>query len=117
MKPLKGGCHEGTCHRPRAGLFSSSDEGSTASFFHFKSWNKLCRRRAARRRGTCLEVGASMNPYRKLLSNTALFGVSTFGARFLTFLLTPLYTRVLSSAEYGVTDLVIQTGNLVTETL
>ena len=54
-----------------------------------------------------------MNPYRKLLSNTALFGVSTFGARFLTFLLTPLYTRVLSSAEYGVTDLVIQTGNLV----
>ena len=54
-----------------------------------------------------------MNPYQKLLSNTVLFGISTFGARFLTFLLTPFYTRVLSSAEYGVTDLLIQTGNLI----
>ena len=54
-----------------------------------------------------------MNPYQKLIPNTALFGVSTFGARFLTFLLTPFYTRVLSSAEYGVTDLILQTGNLL----
>lgn len=54
-----------------------------------------------------------MNPYRKLISNTALFGLSTFGARFLTFLLTPFYTRVLSSAEYGITDLLIQAGNLI----
>ena len=54
-----------------------------------------------------------MNPYRNLISNTALFGLSTFGARFLTFLLTPFYTRVLSSAEYGVTDLLLQTGNLI----
>ena len=54
-----------------------------------------------------------MNPYQKLISNTALFGLSTFGARFLTFLLTPFYTRVLSSTEYGVTDLLLQTGNLI----
>ena len=54
-----------------------------------------------------------MNPYKNLISNTVLFGISTFGARFLTFLLTPFYTRVLSSAEYGVTDLLLQTGNLV----
>ena len=54
-----------------------------------------------------------MNPYQKLLSNTVLFGISSFGSRFLTFLLTPFYTRVLSSAEYGVTDLLIQTGNLI----
>lgn len=54
-----------------------------------------------------------MNPYRSLISNTALFGISTFGARFLNFLLTPFYTRILSSAEYGVTDLLIQTGNLI----
>ena len=54
-----------------------------------------------------------MNPYRSLISNTALFGTSTFGARFLNFLLTPFYTRILSSAEYGVTDLLIQTGNLI----
>ena len=54
-----------------------------------------------------------MNPYKNLISNTFLFGVSTFGARFLTFLLTPFYTRVLSSTEYGITDLLIQTGNLL----
>ena len=54
-----------------------------------------------------------MNPYQKLLSNTVLFGISTFGSRFLGFLLTPFYTRVLSSTEYGVTDLLIQTGNLI----
>ncbi len=54
-----------------------------------------------------------MNPYKNLVSNTFLFGISTFGARFLTFLLTPFYTRVLSSTEYGITDLLIQTGNLI----
>ena len=54
-----------------------------------------------------------MNPYKNLISNTVLFGISTFGARFLTFLLTPFYTRVLSSTEYGVTDLLLQTGNLI----
>ena len=54
-----------------------------------------------------------MDPYQKLLSNTVLFGISTFGSRFLGFLLTPFYTRVLSSTEYGVTDLLIQTGNLI----
>ena len=57
--------------------------------------------------------GWLLNPYRKLITNTALFGLSTFGARFLSFLLTPFYTRVLSSAEYGVTDLLIQTGMLI----
>ena len=54
-----------------------------------------------------------MNPYKNLISNTVLFGISSFGARFLTFVLTPFYTRVLSSAEYGITDLLIQTGNLI----
>ena len=54
-----------------------------------------------------------MNPYQKLMNNTVLFGISTFGARFLTFLLTPFYTRILSSVEYGITDLIVQTGNLI----
>ena len=54
-----------------------------------------------------------MNLYQNLMSNTVLFGLSTFGSRFLNFLLTPFYTRILSSAEYGVTDLLIQTGNLI----
>ena len=60
-----------------------------------------------------IQGGLFMDPYRNLISNTVLFGLSTFGARLLTFLLTPFYTRVLSSAEYGLTDLLLQTGNLI----
>ena len=54
-----------------------------------------------------------MSAYRRLLSNTFLFSVSTFGSKILTFLLTPFYTSILSDAEYGVTDLIIQTGNFL----
>ena len=51
--------------------------------------------------------------YRRLLSNTVLFSVSTFGSKILLFLLTPFYTSILTAAEYGVTDLIIQTGNVL----
>lgn len=51
--------------------------------------------------------------YRRLLSNTVLFSVSTFGSKILLFLLTPFYTSILTDAEYGVTDLIIQTGNVL----
>lgn len=54
-----------------------------------------------------------MNSYRRLISNTFLFSVSTFGSKILIFLLTPFYTSILSEAEYGVTDLLIQTGNFL----
>jgi len=54
-----------------------------------------------------------MNKYRKLISNTIIFGIGTFGSKVLVFLLMPLYTRVLSSADYGVVDLIIQTSNLL----
>lgn len=54
-----------------------------------------------------------MNSYQKLLSNTALFAVSTFGSKVLVFLLMPFYTRVLSTGDYGVMDIVIQAGNLL----
>lgn len=51
--------------------------------------------------------------YRRLLSNTVLFSVSTFGSKILLFLLPPFYTSILTDAEYGVTDLIIQTGNVL----
>jgi len=54
-----------------------------------------------------------MNKYRKLISNTIIFGIGTFGSKVLVFLLMPLYTRVLSSSDYGVVDLIIQTSNLL----
>lgn len=53
------------------------------------------------------------NAYRRLISNTFLFFISTFRSRILIFLLTPFYTSILSESEYGVTDILIQTGNFL----
>jgi len=54
-----------------------------------------------------------MDRYKKLISNTIIFGIGTFGSKMLVFLLMPLYTRVLSSSDYGIVDLIIQTSNLL----
>jgi O-antigen/teichoic acid export membrane protein len=54
-----------------------------------------------------------MNRYKKLLSNTVIFAVGTFSSKVLVFLLMPFYTRVLSDAEYGTVDLIVQTSNLL----
>lgn len=54
-----------------------------------------------------------MNVYKKLMTNTALIALSTFGSKLLVFLLTPFYTRVLSKAEYGAMDNVVQLANLL----
>lgn len=54
-----------------------------------------------------------MDKYKKLISNTIIFGIGTFGSKILVFLLMPLYTRVLTKADYGVVDLIIQTSNLL----
>ena len=54
-----------------------------------------------------------MNKYRRLLSNTMLFAVSTFSSKVLVFLLMPLYTRVLSTSDFGLVDLIMQAANLL----
>lgn len=54
-----------------------------------------------------------MNVYKKLMTNTALIALSTFGSKLLVFFLTPFYTRMLSPAEYGVMDNVVQLSNLL----
>lgn len=54
-----------------------------------------------------------MNKYKNLLYNTFIFGISTFSSKILVFLLLPLYTRVLSNADYGIVDLIVQTANLL----
>ena len=51
--------------------------------------------------------------YNYLVRNTLLFTISSFGSKLLTFLLVPLYTHVLSTAEYGISDLITTTANLV----
>lgn len=54
-----------------------------------------------------------MNRYKKLAFNTVIFAVGTFSSKFLVFLMLPLYTRTLSSSEYGEVDLVVQACNLM----
>lgn len=54
-----------------------------------------------------------LDKYKKLIYNTFIFGIGTFGSKILVFLLLPLYTRVLTNTDYGIVDLVIQTSNLV----
>ncbi len=51
--------------------------------------------------------------YKRLGKNTLIFGISSFGTKFLSFLLIPLYTNVLTTAEYGTADLITTTATLL----
>lgn len=51
--------------------------------------------------------------YKELTLNTALFAISSFGQKFVSFLLLPLYTAALSTADYGRVDLVTSTASLL----
>ena len=42
-----------------------------------------------------------------------IFAVGTFGSKLLVFFLMPLYTHVLTDAEYGTSDLLQQSANLL----
>ena len=54
-----------------------------------------------------------MNKYKKLLSNTGLITLGTFGSKILVFFLTPLYTYLLTDAQFGTADLLAQTAKLI----
>ncbi len=43
-----------------------------------------------------------MNPLKRLAGETAIYGMSTIVARIVNFLFVPMYTRVLSQADYGI---------------
>lgn len=51
--------------------------------------------------------------YKYLGKNTLIFGISSFGTKFLSFLLVPLYTNVLSTEQYGTADLISTTATLL----
>lgn len=51
--------------------------------------------------------------YKSLAKDTGLFTISNFGSRILVFLLTPLYTSVLLTAEYGIADLITTTIHFI----
>lgn len=55
----------------------------------------------------------SSSKYKELSVNAVLFAVSSFGSRLVSFLLLPLYTSVLSTADYGTVDLMTSTVSLL----
>lgn len=52
------------------------------------------------------------NRYSYLIKNTGILAISNFSSKVLVFLLVPLYTRVLTTSEYGIYDLVNTTVQL-----
>jgi len=50
--------------------------------------------------------------YKYLAKNTGLFTISSFSSKFLIFLLTFLYTRTLTTSEYGTADIINTTATL-----
>lgn len=48
-----------------------------------------------------------------LARDTVLFAISSFGSKILFFLLTPLYTSILTQEEYGIADLISTTINFI----
>ena len=54
-----------------------------------------------------------MNKTNYLLKNMGILTISNFASKILVFLLVPLYTSVLTTAEYGLYDLAISTATLL----
>lgn len=54
-----------------------------------------------------------MSRYIDLIKNIGLFTLSNFAVKLVAFLLVPLYTYYLSTAEYGVTDMLTTTVNML----
>lgn len=55
----------------------------------------------------------STNKYKYLFKNTAIFAISSFSTKILSFLLIPVYTAVLTTTEYGIADIINTTGTLL----
>ena len=55
----------------------------------------------------------SSDKYKKLILNTFILGIGVFASKLLVFLMMPLYTGILSPAEYSSADLISQTANLL----
>lgn len=51
--------------------------------------------------------------YKQLLSDTLLFTISNFSSKIISFFLIPLYTNVLSTTDYGISDLLQTTVNFL----
>lgn len=58
-----------------------------------------------------------MEKYKYLLKNLGIMTLSNFGSKILSFLMVPLYTRVLTAEEYGMYDFYVTTILLLTPLL
>ncbi len=54
-----------------------------------------------------------MGKYKRLAINTIIFAIASFSSKLLSFLMLPLYTNILSTQDYGIVDIVLQTCNLL----
>lgn len=54
-----------------------------------------------------------LEKYKYLTKNTLIFAISSFGTKFLSFFLVPLYTNVLTTSEYGIADIISTTATLM----
>lgn len=55
----------------------------------------------------------SKNKYSNLISNTFIFGISTFGSKLMVLLLTPLVTSYIQPELMATADLITSTSNLI----
>lgn len=58
-----------------------------------------------------------MNKTKNLIKNTIIFAIGNFGAKFVSFVLVPLYTTFLTPVEYGIIDIISTIGTLITPLL
>lgn len=54
-----------------------------------------------------------MNSYKKLVNNSAIFAVGNLGSKLIIFFLVPLYTYYLTTSDFGTSDLITTTINLL----
>lgn len=57
--------------------------------------------------------GQALNKYKKLLTNTLLFALSSFGSKVLVYLMMPLYTGILGPDEYAIVTNIQDTSQLL----
>lgn len=58
-------------------------------------------------------MNTGMDKYKKLSKNTFIFAAANIGAKIVNFLLVPLYTNVLTRAQYGTAELVLNCTSIM----
>ena len=58
-----------------------------------------------------------MSRYKSLLKDTLIFAIGSIGTKLILFLMVPLYTNYMTSAEYGTADLIFTIAQLLVSIL